>query len=80
MAALAHGRQEPAARLLGAVAALREALRLPGADWWRRPRERTGEAVRAAVLQQEFAAAWAEGRAMTLTQAIAYGLEESPPA
>lgn len=26
-----------------------------------------------------FAAAWAEGRAMTLNQAVAYALDEAPP-
>ena len=39
---------EHAARLMGAVEALREAPGLSGPDWWRRPRERMGEAVRAA--------------------------------
>jgi hypothetical protein len=60
-----------ALRLLGAVEALREALGLSsGATWWWRLRERMGEAVRAASLEQEFAAARAEGRAMSLGQAV----------
>ena len=37
-------------------------------------------AARAALGEEAFAAAWAEGRAMTLEQAIAYALEEEPPA
>jgi hypothetical protein len=36
-----------------------------------------GEVVRVASLEREFAAAWAEGRAMPLEQATAYALEES---
>jgi hypothetical protein len=80
LAALAQGRKDHAARLMGAVEAQREACRsLPW--WWRRPEERIGEAVRAAALEQEFAAAWAEGRAMTLVQAIRYAMEDgsAPP-
>ena len=41
--------------------------------------ERTVAAVRASLARQAFAAAWAEGRAMTLEQAIAYALEETNP-
>jgi predicted ATPase/class 3 adenylate cyclase len=66
---------ERAARLLGAVEAQWEALGLPPPPWWRRPRERLGEAVRAAGLDPEFAAAWAKGRAMALEQACAYALQ-----
>jgi hypothetical protein len=40
--------------------------------------ERIEEALRAASLEQEFATAWAEGRAMSLEQAIAFALEELP--
>jgi tetratricopeptide (TPR) repeat protein len=77
VAALAEGRKEHAARLLGAVAALREARELPAAPWWHRPRERFSEAVRAASLEQAFGAAWAEGKAMALEQAIRCALEEA---
>jgi hypothetical protein len=75
LAALAQGKKEHAARLLGGVEALREALGLPAPHWWRRPRARMGEAVRAACLDQEFAAAWAEGQAMALDDAIQCALE-----
>ena len=75
VAALAQGKKEHAARLVGGVEALREALGLPAPDWWRRPSERIAEAVRAASLEQEFAAAWAQGQAMTLEQAVAFALE-----
>jgi non-specific serine/threonine protein kinase len=80
VAALIQGRKERAARLAGAAAARREALRLPGPDWWLRPKERIDEAVRAAFLEREFAAAWAEGAAMTLQEAIDVALEEGTEA
>jgi hypothetical protein len=35
--------------------------------------------VRRVLDQEAFAAAWAEGRAMTLEQAVAYALEEPSP-
>jgi hypothetical protein len=55
--------------------------------WWRTqtmPWSRTvllaaAEPARAALGQQEFDAAWAAGRAMSLNQAIAYALEEPAP-
>jgi tetratricopeptide (TPR) repeat protein len=77
VAALAQGWKARTGRLMGAVGALREALGLSGPDWWRCPRERMGEAVRAASLDQAFAAAWAEGRAMSLAQAIQFAREEA---
>jgi hypothetical protein len=75
VAALTQGRKERAARLLGAMAQ-HKAYELPDHHWWRRPRERIGAAVREASLQQECAAAWAEGQAMTLEDAIRYALQE----
>jgi hypothetical protein len=74
-AALTGGCKERAARLMGAAEVLRKALDLFGPEWWDRPRERIGEAVRAASLEQAFPAAWAQGRAMTLDQAARYALE-----
>ena len=38
--------------------------------------ERNVSAVRASLSEDEFAAVWAEGRAMTLEQAVAYALEQ----
>ncbi len=68
-----------AARLLGAAAALLEALgadsRMDPAD--RAEYDRDVAAVRAQLDEALFVAAWAEGRAMTLEQAIAYALEDS---
>jgi hypothetical protein len=66
------------ARLLGAAEALRETIgALPNAA----PRlefHRTLAATRSQLDEAAFAAAWAEGRAMTLEQAIAYALKEDP--
>ena len=41
--------------------------------------ERRLAAARAAVDEATWEAAWAEGRAMLLDEAIAYALEEAPP-
>ena len=72
-ASASQNQPEQAARLLGAVEALRE-----GMDFSLRPVEgdydRSVTAVRAALGDVAFAAAWAEGRAMTLEQAIEYAL------
>jgi predicted ATPase/DNA-binding SARP family transcriptional activator len=76
--ALAQGRKERAARLSGAVEALREAWRLPGPHWWRRPRERIGAVMRAGSGDEAFAESWAAGRAMSIEQAIACALTEEP--
>jgi hypothetical protein len=76
--AATEGRPERAARLLGASEAAREVLD----DDWRLPhprnwydREVTG--ARTALGEEAFAAAWAEGRAMSLEQAIHCALEET---
>src|SRR5438132_4684889 len=54
--------------LAGAVTTLRAALSLPGAAWWRRPRERMAGAFSSA--------AWEAGQAPTLEQAISLALED----
>jgi hypothetical protein len=77
VAALAQGQQGRAARLMGAVEALRGALGLSGPDWWQRPRERIGDAVRAAALAPEFAGAWAEGQGVSLDEAAAFAVENA---
>lgn len=63
---------ERAARLLGSAVALHEAT---GSDMFASPsdcadHERVLSTVRTALGDDVFAAAWAEGRAMTLEQAI----------
>ena len=76
----ARERYHQAALLLGATDALRattgyrfSAHREPGHD-------RYTATARAALLDAEFATAWAKGRAMTLEQAIEYALECASPA
>jgi non-specific serine/threonine protein kinase len=66
-----------AARLLGAVAVLHRTLiggSFYGMD--RMENERFLAATRAALAEEEFSNAWAEGSVMTLEQAIGYALEE----
>jgi predicted ATPase/DNA-binding SARP family transcriptional activator len=73
--AAARGECERAARLFGASKALREASGLPVALVDRPEYDRDVAAVRAALGQEAFAAAWAEGRSMTLDQAVTSALE-----
>jgi predicted ATPase/DNA-binding XRE family transcriptional regulator len=75
LAMLGKGRR--AARLFGAVEALRErtgsAITLSP---WRELHERHLESLRTRLDAEELAAAWAEGRSMTFEQAVAYALED----
>jgi hypothetical protein len=72
--ACAHGHYEHSARLLGAAGALRETfgLRRPPAD--QVEHERRVASAKVALGETGFEATWAEGRAMTLEQAIEYAL------
>jgi hypothetical protein len=74
---VAAGDPVRAARIFGAEATARGAASSP-AEW---PSERYGDdlaAARAALGEAAFAAAWAEGAAMTLDEAIAYALSDAP--
>ncbi|MBI3973469.1 MAG: adenylate/guanylate cyclase domain-containing protein [Chloroflexi bacterium] len=75
----AQGQLEWGARLLGAAEALREAIGapLPPAD--RADYDRDVAVVRAGLGEATFATAWAEGRAMSLEQAVAYALQTHAP-
>jgi hypothetical protein len=65
-----QGPPELAARLFGAAAALRKAFGMPSGQYATADyRQRTGS-VRTALGEARFAAAWAEGQAMTLEQAV----------
>jgi non-specific serine/threonine protein kinase len=77
LAELAAVRQhaERAARLWGTVEALCEASRIPREASWHVSHEQHVAAVRAALGEGAFEAAWAEGRAMPLEQAVASALE-----
>ena len=70
------GRSQRAARLSGSAEALREAIDAPIPPSRRADYERNVVETRAALGQEAFAAAWAEGRAMSLEQALAYALGE----
>jgi predicted ATPase/class 3 adenylate cyclase len=79
-AAAGQGRAERAVRLLGAADVLREASGSSLPLGFRTARERTLGEMRTALGEEAFTAAWAEGRAMTLDQAICAALaqEEIP--
>jgi predicted ATPase/DNA-binding CsgD family transcriptional regulator len=72
----AQGNVEKAARLLGASDALLEAMGLFIQPGDRFEAERYESAIRAQLDDATFEAAWAEGQAMSLEQAIAFALEE----
>ena len=66
-----------AARLLGAAEALRENTRLPMTPYERPEYEQHLTAVREQMGEAAFAAAWAEGRTLTMEQAMEYALKET---
>jgi len=78
IAGLAHavGRPRQAARLHGAAAGLRAALEAPVVPGMQDRYERAVAAVRQSLGEDAFAAAWAEGRVLTLEQAVATAREE----
>jgi hypothetical protein len=72
-----HRRQEyQAARLLGAAEALRESINSHMTDDERVEYDREVSALRAQMAETAFVSAWAEGRAMTMEQAIAEALND----
>jgi predicted ATPase/Tfp pilus assembly protein PilF len=68
--AMAEGQRERAVRLWGGAQALREAIGSPPPPNKREESERRLAAVREALGEEAFAAAWARGGSMTLEQAI----------
>lgn len=73
--AVAQRQMAPAGQLLAASENLREAMGAPLSLVEQPERNRNIDAIRTVLDDDEFAAAWAEGHAMTLDQAIAYALE-----
>jgi predicted ATPase/DNA-binding CsgD family transcriptional regulator len=67
------GRPEHAARLLGAAEGLRESIGVSVPPLGRARHERAIAAIRAVLTPEEFEAAWARGRALSLDGAIAAG-------
>ena len=78
MACLAHGQSQPsrAARLGGAASALRESIGSPRSLADQADMVKTMAAVREALGEEAFAAAWEAGRAMPWEQAVEYALSE----
>ncbi len=68
-----QGQWHRAARLFGATEALCERLQVPAPVIYRRAYDQAISTVRA-QLDEALAAAWAEGRALALEQAITYAL------
>lgn len=79
MAGVARGQNhlEQAAQLLAAAAALRATIGAPLPPVDQPYHERLLSAVRTALGEDAFAAAWAEGKAMPLETAVAYALEKA---
>jgi len=65
-------------RLFGAAEALREVADTPLPPYRRVDYDRDLAAARAQLDEAACAAAWAEGRAMSIEQAVAYALEQAP--
>ena len=74
-----QGRAERAVRLFGALESLRERMGV-AAPWgaWQPLGERDLTTAREELDPETFEAAWAEGRAMKLEEAVAEALAESP--
>jgi predicted ATPase len=75
--AAAEGQWSRMTRLLGAALARREAAGKPLEPSWRAECDQLILAARGALTEEAFAAAWAEGQAMTLEQALDYALQEA---
>ena len=75
-AARAQGEFERAVRLFGAAEALREAIGTPVPLCERPDRDSNVAAARARLDDAAWEAAWAEGRAMSLGEAVGYALAE----
>jgi len=73
----AQGQAARAIRLWGAAEKRRERCGLPSLPTHQAELDRAVASVRAQLDEASFAAAWAEGQAMSLDQAISYALEET---
>jgi tetratricopeptide (TPR) repeat protein len=78
--ALSLGDADRAARLFGAADAMYEATGTTRMRWNWPTANGEGAALRTRLSAEDFAAAWAEGRAMTLDEAVAYALATTAPA
>ena len=78
-AASAMGDHERAARMFGVAEALRKEIGAPLPPCERADYEQAIAAARAGLTEEDLAAAWSEGRAMTYEQAVEYALDQPPP-
>ena len=74
--AVHQARYERGIHLWAAASALRDRLGSPLRPFDREKQERKAASVQQALDDDAFAAAWAQGRALTLEQAVRYALEE----
>jgi hypothetical protein len=74
--AIAQSQVQRAARLLGAAESLRERINTPMTALERSEYDQHVAALQAQMDEPAFAAAWAEGRALTMEQAVDYALQE----
>ena len=74
LASLESRAHQRAARLIGAADALRESIFVPVQPLYRARHDDIVARVRASLDESSFVTAWAEGRLMTLEQAIEYAL------
>ena len=81
MAIVAQGQHQPlrAALLEGAASVLRESIKIPRPPMEQAEVDKTIVAVREALGEATFAAAWDAGRAMSWEQAVAFALGEDAP-
>jgi hypothetical protein len=75
-----EGRPARAVRLFAAADEIRQSIGLLRSPSDRLDHENAVNAVRASLGEATFGATWAEGRAMTPEQAVAYALDEQPSA
>jgi len=77
----ASGQNERSAKLFGAAEALRELIGSPMTPLERREYDQAVSNLRTQMGEAALAKAWAEGRALTMEQAIEYALEktDAPP-
>jgi predicted ATPase/transcriptional regulator with XRE-family HTH domain len=78
--AVANGQPRRAARLLGAAEAVGGSVGAFDSTGWAPSPQEYEARVRAELSDQDFMLAWAEGREMTLEQAVAYAAEDDTPA
>lgn len=77
LASRSYRHAEAAAQLLGALETMRESLRMPVSPRDRVRDQRCIAAIRGALAEDLFMAAWARGKAMSIEQAIACTLQDT---